>query len=433
MKEQVALSVLLVGIDLPPALPEHWAVIGQVKDIANPQALIETVVAALPDVVLVDGDRLFDSALALARHLRAQQLPTKVVLLADQLEPKALRDAALAGVENILPRPSIVVRGTAESAKEPYKGDLGVYMTQPVGTVNELSGAPSTGLEEPAMTLEELAEDEVTEPSSATETTGEGIQPPKRHGRIIAFSSGRGGVGKTTLLVNLAISLVQETHEPVAILDLFIGDSLVLLNETARMTLSEIPEAVREVDLPLLHSCATRHESGVHFYTWFFAPERNLPDYIDPGRLEAVLHALRGGYTYILVDMPVTLYVPDLELLKFADEVIVVAVPWDLLSVRATRALTLGMRHWGVVPKLLLNRVESGSELTPEFVADQLQLPIWEKIPNQSRLVIRANNSGVPLILSHPESEFSQAIRRAARRLAGLPVEELSRRRFPFF
>lgn len=421
MREQVTLSVLLVGIDLPLALPEHWEIIGQVKEIADPQALIETVVAALPDVVLVDGDRLFDSALALARHLRAQQLPTKVVLLADQLEPEALRGAALAGVENILPRPSIAVR------------DLGAPITQPTGTMDDLSSTPFIGLEEPATTPEELAEDEVTEPKSTKETTGEGTQPPKGHGRIIAFSSGRGGVGKTTLLVNLAITLVQETREPVAVLDLFTGDSLVLLNETARMTLSEIPEGVREVDLSLLQSCATRHESGVHFYPWFFAPERNLPDYIDPARLEAVLHVLREGYTYVLVDMPVTLYVPDLELLKFADEVIVVAVPWDLLSVRATRALTLGMRHWGVTPKLLLNRVESGSELTPEFVADQLQLPIWEKVPNQSRLVVRANNSGVPIVLNHPESEFSQAIRRAARRLAGLPIEEPSRRRFPFF
>jgi Flp pilus assembly CpaE family ATPase len=257
----------------------------------------------------------------------------------------------------------------------------------------------------------------------------EGAKP---QGKVIALSSGRGGVGKTTLLVNLAIAIAQETRQPVAVLDLFIGDSLILVNATARMTLSEIPEAVREIDLPLLQSFATCHESGVHFFTWFFSPERNLPEYIDIDRLSDVLRVLREGYAYILMETPVTLYVPDLELLKLADEVIIVAVPWDLVSVRATKALTLGMQRWGVTPKLLLNRVERNSELTPEFVAEQLQLPIWEKIPNNSRLVVRANNTGIPIMLANPDSDIADAIRRAARRLAGLPVEE-TRRRFGFF
>lgn len=157
-----------------------------------------------------------------------------------------------------------------------------------------------------------------------------------------------------------------------------------------------------------------------------------MPEYIDLNRLTDVLKVLREGYAYILMETPVTLYMPDLELLTLADEVIIVAVPWDLVSVRATRALTLGMQRWGVTPKLLLNRVENNSELTPEFVAEQLQLPIWGKIPNNSRLVVRANNTGVPLMLTHPDSDIAEAIRRAARKIAGLPIEE-PRRRFPFF
>ncbi|MFA0773904.1 MAG: hypothetical protein KEFWMYNX_001936 [Candidatus Fervidibacter sp.] len=92
----------------------------------------------------------------------------------------------------------------------------------------------------------------------------------------------------------------------------------------------------------------------------------------------------------------------------------------------------MGMQRWGVAPKLLLNRVERNSELTPEFVAEQLQLPIWEKIPNNSRLVVRANNTGIPIMLANPDSDIADAIRRAARRLGGLPVEE-TRRRFGFF
>lgn len=252
-------------------------------------------------------------------------------------------------------------------------------------------------------------------------------------GRVIALSSGKGGIGKTTIIVNLAFALAQELRQPVAVLDLFIGDTLTLVNATAKMTLNEIPEAVREVDLELLRPYAFRHEAGVHFYTWFFAPERSLPDYIDLTRLEGVIKALRQGYPYTLVDAPVTLYVPDLELLTLMDEVIIIAVPWDLLSLRATKALALGLKRWNIQPKLLFNRVQPNAELTPEFVAGQLELDIWGMLPNDSKAMVRTVNAGTPVVLAEPESEIAQAIRRTARRLAGLPVEEQKRRRFLLF
>jgi len=386
-------TVLLIGVDLTEPLPEGWEVVKRIEGLPDWQTILEAITLFAPTFVFMDGDLLFDDALILARLLREQKMPTKVLLLANRLDAQALRNAALAGIEGILPLP-------------PTQQALRDFLTR------------RESLLTPYLPKEEKPAEEQ-----------EGAKP---QGKVIALSSGRGGVGKTTLLVNLAIALLQETRQPVAVLDLFIGDSLILVNATARMTLSEIPEAVREIDLPLLQSFATCHESGVHFFTWFFSPERNLPEYIDIDRLSDVLRVLREGYAYILMETPVTLYVPDLELLKLADEVIIVAVPWDLVSVRATKALTLGMQRWGVTPKLLLNRVERNSELTPEFVAEQLQLPIWEKIPNNSRLVVRANNTGIPIMLANPDSDIADAIRRAARRLAGLPVEE-TRRRFGFF
>ncbi len=252
-------------------------------------------------------------------------------------------------------------------------------------------------------------------------------------GRVVALSSGKGGIGKTTIIVNLALALAQEIRQPIAVLDLFIGDTLTLINATAKMTLSEIPEAVREVDSELLRPYAFRHETGVHFYTWFFAPERNLPDYIDLTRLEGVIKALRQGYSYTLVDAPVTLYVPDLEILTLMDEVVIIAVPWDLLSLRASKALALGLKRWNVQPKLLFNRVQPNSELTPEFVAGQLELDIWEMLPNDSKAMVRTVNAGTPVVLAEPQSEIAHALHRIARRLAGLPVEEQRRRRFLLF
>ncbi|MCX7968281.1 MAG: AAA family ATPase [Armatimonadetes bacterium] len=393
---RASLRILLAGIELTnldsvdnlPVL-----VVGRIQPSDGQEALAESAVTLAPHFVFVNGDEPNFDGLALARLLREQKLSTAVVLFTDKEDEAFLRSAALAGVEDVLPK-SATVEQVRQMIRE--------VLASPRGQQWRLLIAPAPVKE-------------------------------KVEGKAIALSSGKGGVGKTTVIVNLAIALAEETNSPVALLDLFIGDTLALVNAAAKMTLSEIPEAVREVDLELLRPYAVRHESGVHFYTWFFSPERNLPEYIDMERLDAVLKALREGYKFILVDTPLTLYVPDLELLKLMDEVIVVAVPWDLLSLRATKALTLGMKRWDVSPKLLFNRVQADDDLTPEFIASQLGLDVWEVIPNDSRTVVHSVNLGEPIVISRPESEIAKAIRRAARRLAGLPVEEPRRRKFLIF
>lgn len=397
-QQQNFLRVLLAGVeaeglDLVEGFPVM--IVGRINPSDGQEALLESSLTLAPHFVFVNGDTPNFDGLALARTLREQKSQTAVILFTDKFQDESfLHSAALSGVEDVLPKSATL---------EEIQKIMNIVLHSSRGQQWRLIPESKPSVKE------------------------------RIKGKTIALSSGKGGVGKTMLIVNLAIAIAEETREPVALLDLFIGDTLALVNAAAKMTLSEIPEAVKEIDLELLRPYAFQHGSGVHFYTWFFSPERNLPEYIDIERLEAVLRTLKQNYEFVLVDTPLTLYVPDLELLKLMDEVYVIAVPWDLLSLRATKALTLGLKSWGVTPKLLFNRFQADADLTPEFIASQLGLEVFDAIPNDGRVVVQSVNMGEPIILSKPESEVAKAIRRVARRMAGLPVEEPKKRKFLFF
>ncbi|MCS7223817.1 MAG: AAA family ATPase [Armatimonadetes bacterium] len=270
--------------------------------------------------------------------------------------------------------------------------------------------------------------------SAESQTVPEPVALPEEVelGKLISFISGKGGVGKTTIVVNTALALAQESQKKVALLDTFIGDALVLVNGTPRLTLSELPGIVSDMDLEFLRAYAFHHPVGVDFYCWHFSPERNLPDYLDAEPFQMVLNRLKEGYDYILMDTPVTVFLTDLEMHTLAHEVYVIAVPWDLLSLRATKVLIIGLQRHNIQPRLLLNRVQPDSEVTPEIVAEGLGLEIWETVPNDTKIVVQSISRGSPPVLWEPQGEFAKAIRRIARKLAGLPIAP-DRRRWGWF
>lgn len=365
--------------------------------------LLDLVHAKLPDLVIIDADAPELNAFEVARQLVDEHVDAAIIFVSDEETPEKTAEAMRVGVEEYFVRPL----------------DAELVATH----LLEIAGIVEKRRERKAR--EGIPEEEVEAPEEVPH-------------QVIVLTSAKGGIGKSTIAANLSIALAQEAHKKVALVDLHIGDCTVLLNVRPKLSLQELPDQWEEIDTAYLGPYGATHETGVTVFASSADVKAGLPNPLVLDKVQRLIETLRNAYEFIIVDAPVATYSTDLAMFAAADLILVVTVPWDVLSLRVTAALVESLRQvYGIDGKvrLVLNRAQrrGAMELPENKIEERLGMSIWARIPNASNVVVASINQGTPCILSQPHSEFSQAIRELARRLAGLPVEEPRKRRFLFF
>lgn len=231
-------------------------------------------------------------------------------------------------------------------------------------------------------------------------------------GRIISVFSKKGGLGVTTIAINLGIALSQVTKRKAALidLDLQLGDVTSFLNLSPEYNILDTCNSDDQVDVGKLQSCMTRHESGV-----FVLAEPDNPadsENISPSQINQILGHLKSMFSYVIVDAPHSFDSKTLQAFELSDYIMVVTTP-SISSIRATKKALKVFRDLGYGPnkvKVIVNRSSKKDQIKPDEIHKTLNYPVSWIIPNNYKVVIEAINSGVPLVDHKGSSNVAKSI-----------------------
>jgi pilus assembly protein CpaE len=250
-----------------------------------------------------------------------------------------------------------------------------------------------------------------------------GPSAAKHNGSVVAIFSPKGGVGKTTVAVNLALALTDKGTRPVCLVDfdLAFGDVAITLQLFPTHTVEHAIGSEDELDSTLLGSLLTPYQDSLKVLA---APSHpDVRERISPLLISKTLRTLRTMFDYIVVDTAPAFDEQTLTALDETDECVIVAT-LDVPTLKNVKVAldTLEMLNIGRGHRhLLLNRADDAVGIGAEKVETILGLEVSSQITT-SIDIAAATNAGTPIIAASPNHPSSAAFRNLAVMLSGEPL-----------
>jgi pilus assembly protein CpaE len=345
---------------------------------------IDLAARILPDVVLMDINMPDMDGITATERLSAQVPGAAVVMMSVQGEADYLRRSMLAGAREFLVKP--------------FSSD---ELTASIRQVN-------------------AREREKADRSAATPAVR--AQDPTEEGQVVAVFSPKGGVGRTTIAVNLAVAASSELGKKVTLVDASFqfGDVAVLLtlNPKDKSMAELVPRLEPGSDLESVEAFTLTHSSGIHVL--LAPPSPEMAELITPAGVKHVIEILRQRSELVVVDCAAWFNDTLLGILDLADVVLTV-LTLEITSIKNTRlfleiAEQLGYSH---KIRLVLNRADTTLGIRVVDVEHSIGRKVDHTIVSDGRVVVYALNRGVPFVLSNRESQVSQDILRLATLIVG--------------
>lgn len=244
----------------------------------------------------------------------------------------------------------------------------------------------------------------------------------KEDSRAIAVGGVSGGVGSTSIAVNLAAALAANQERNVVLIDLDValGDADIFLDSIPEYTLADVTQNIDRLDLSLLKKSLTKHESGVYLLPRPVQLQDN--ELIHPEDLGRVIGLLKSSFSHLVFDLSKAYNRLDEVALNAATDVLLVT-QLDLPCLRNVVRLMMSFEEYeGVKEKtrIVVNRagLDSG-QISMTKAQETIGGEFYWQIPNDYGLMVDVRNNGIPLVMQAPKASITRSIVELCEKLAG--------------
>ena len=250
-----------------------------------------------------------------------------------------------------------------------------------------------------------------------------GTTPVAGRRRLIACFSPKGGVGTTTIAVNIAMVLAEQAPNEVAIIDLDVdfGQVATHLNVKPRLTVADLAaddSGTREPDL--LQTYAEKAESGLHVIAAPATPE--MGRMITAAHVDQILATAPRAYKAVIIDAGSTLDERSLAILDHAEAVILPITP-EIGALKALHGFLEYVTTEGAVhakSTFVLNHLFARDMLSMRQMENAIAARVDAELPYDAGLYLKAVNEGVPVVRGASGSAPARALARLAAQVAGI-------------
>ncbi len=328
---------------------------------------------SVPDVVVIDLTREQEACFAFAAHLR--KLRASVCLVAS----------------------SPAQQPSSELLMQAMRSGMQEFLSQPID----------------AAALQQILERFIKERGPSAE--------PEALEKLTVVMGSKGGVGATTVAVNLAVQLASLTKTRVVLLDFArpLGHVSLLLDLQPRFSIRDAVENLERLDSHFFSGLLTRHKSGLDVLAgtsdpdeWFHIPVPVLP---------RVVNVAQSSCDHLLMDLG-SMYSSEWSSVLHLARTMIVVAQADVPALWTLERHIAAMKGFGLDPerlKIVINRWHRNDDEALKTFERKVRRPIFARIPNDFRQVSEAVNLGTPLSRNHQDPLISR-FRQMASQLGGV-------------
>ena len=239
--------------------------------------------------------------------------------------------------------------------------------------------------------------------------------------KLIVVMGSKGGVGTTTVAVNLGVQLASFAHKRTVLLDFArpLGNVHLLLDLRPKFSIREAVDNLDRLDSHFLAGLLTKHKTKLEVLGGTTQPEEWQN--VNVNVLDRVVNVAQNGYDVVLLDMGAQFSTEWSTVLRMARMILIVAEA-NVPSLWTLERRLLALKGFGVPQdraRIIINRWHKGDDEVLKSIQKDINRPIFASLPNDFRKASQAVNLGTPIQENH-NNTLSTRYRQIAGQLVGI-------------